>query len=146
MAAPAVPARLAMPSWASRLAEATGGRSVQVALGDDGSVRLQTIRDADGMTVVNLRFSDPDLQALAGAHAGRLREALDAHFAEPVRLSLGDGSAAGGSFSDTGERAGQAPNSHTLRTSSHTGAPAASRADSGRTSAAVPSGRREWIG
>ena len=145
-AAPPLPARLAMPAWAARLADAAGGRSVQVALGDDGSVRLQTVRDGDGLTV-SLRFSDPDLQAFAGLHAARLRDALDAHFAEPVRLSLADGSGgpSDGSPSNgsgAGGSSGREPGGHT---------PGRSAAPAGRPSdpappAAAPPGRREWIG
>ncbi len=140
-----LPARLAAPAWAERLA-AAGGQSVQVALGDDGTVRLQATRDGDAMTV-RVQFSDPELQALAGTHAGRLREVLDAHFAEPVRLALGEPApdTAGGFGRDGASDRDGKPATPPPSTSS------ASRADAALDSpphdpAPSGSGRREWVG
>ena len=140
-----LPARLAAPVWAGRLA-AAGGQAVQVALGDDGTVRLQATRDGEAVTV-RVQFSDPELQALAGTHAGRLREVLDAHFAEPVRLALGEhapDTASGFGHDGAGGRnpkhAAPAPRP-----------PSASRPDAAPDSVphdSAPSGpgRREWVG
>ena len=143
-ARPAVPARLATSTWTGRLAETAGGRSVQVALGEDGTVRLQTVRDGDGVTV-SLRFSDPDLQALAGTHAARLRDVLDAHFDEPVRLSLSDG---GGAQGDGAGPGGRQPD-HAAGRPARTASPASTASASpvpARPAATAPSGRREWVG
>ena len=60
----------------------------------DGTVHLSTERTADGVTV-RVHFSDPDLQALAGSHAGRLRDVLESHLDAPVHLSFAGGSASG---------------------------------------------------
>ncbi len=139
----AVPARLAVPAWAERLAEARGGKAVQVALGEDGTVRLQTVRDGDGVTV-SLRFSDPDLQTLAGTHAARLRDVLDAHFDEPVRLSLSDGGGAHDGAHPDGR-----PADHAGGRPSRTPSPAPSASAApvpAPPTATVRSGRREWVG
>ncbi|WP_420456789.1 hypothetical protein [Rubrivirga sp.] len=137
-----LPARLSPSAWLGALGAASG-RSVQVALGDDGTVRLRTDHEGDGVTV-RLHFSDPELQSLAGAHAGRLRDVLAEHFAEPVQLSLADGST-------TGDGAATGDGS----TGSHAGTPG-ERSGSASSSAALDSsptsprsfvaGRREWIG
>ena len=82
-----LPSRLAAPAWMGALTHSTP-QSIEVDLADgDGQVRLRTRRDADGLSVV-VRFSDPELGALAGLHVRRIAEALEAHFAEPVQLSL----------------------------------------------------------
>ena len=143
--APPVPARLAMPVWLERLPPASE-RHVQVGLGDDGSVRLRTSRQPDGITV-QVHFSDPELQALAGVHADRLRAALETHFAEPVRLSLSDGLASdpgtsdsNSGFADSRQREA-APPSDARR----------SRPSGGDLSSPTPTqpslnGRHEWVG
>lgn len=140
-----VPARLAVPVWAERLAQASGGRTVRVSLGDDGAVRLQTTTSDDGVTTVHLRFSDPDLQALAGQHAGRLREVLDGHFSDPIRLSL-DADSGPGDFGSGGSPGDGAP-ARRDALAPHSTAPA-SRAP--QTSTLAPtrlgSGQREWVG
>jgi hypothetical protein len=140
-----LPARLASAAWIEALGTAAG-RSVQVALGEDGTVRLRTDRDGDGVAV-RLHFSDPELQALAGSHAARLREVLAEHFAEPVRLSLGDPSANGGPASDpsggdargSGERGGHS-SPQPVR------GPSGATASSSTDRPLAPDGRREWIG
>ena len=136
-----LPARLAVPSWLGKLS-ATAGQAVQVMLGEDGTVRLQTQREQDGVTV-SVRFSDPDLQALAGAHAVRLREVLEAHFTEPVRLSLSDGLAADAGASDSHTSDGRASNGASPGASADG---AAVSTTSTARSTARASGRREWIG
>ena len=140
----APPARLAAPTWLSRLATAERSQSVQVALGGgDGTVHLQTRREGEGVSV-SLRFSDPELQALASAHVGRLRDALDAHFAEPVRLVLTDGADARGSDARGG--AGQPPSRDPSRPSPSGRARAADPAPIATPPRPSADGRREWIG
>ncbi len=135
-----VPARLSPAAWLGSL-DAANGRSVQVALGDDGTVRLRTDREGDGVTV-RLMFSDPELQSLAGAHAGRLRDVLAEHFAEPVLLSLPDGSTAG-----DGAATGDGAAGHGTPSERGPAAPSAAAPDA-RPSSTRPlvAGRREWIG
>ncbi|MEO0557933.1 MAG: hypothetical protein AAF170_07095 [Bacteroidota bacterium] len=139
-----VPTRLAVPVWLERLTP-SGDRHVQVGLGEDGSVRLQTVRQPDGITV-QIQFTDPELQALAGVHADRLRAALETHFAEPVRLSLPDGLATDSGTADsgasdsgfTGSRQHDAsPTSESRPSDSESTSPTPTRA---------PLGRREWVG
>ncbi len=138
-APPALPARLAVPAWIGA-AVAAGARAVQVALGADGTVRFQAEREADGVTV-RLQFSDPDLHALAGAHAARLRDVLEAHFSEPVHLALGDAGAehAGTDAGHAGADRGGSPSP----SSASAGGPSSSDRPAPRSFA---SGRREWIG
>ncbi len=135
-AAAALPARLSPAAWLGAL-DAAGSRAVQVALGDDGTVRLRTERDGDGVAV-RLHFSDPDLQALAGAHADRLRDLLSDHFSEPVHLSFGDGSGAGGGSQGTGDGA---PRDRDRDPSASGATPEPSPP-----SRSPAPGRREWIG
>ena len=149
-APPPLPARLATSVWLEHLT--ANGDRVQVSLGEDGSVRLRTQRQADGVTV-HLQFSDPEMQALAGVHADRLREALETHFAEPVRLALADARSDGAGPNDAGSHGsgahdadGQSGGSRGTRPSDP--APGASGPDdspltSARTAA---DGRREWVG
>lgn len=131
--ASALPARLAVPTWLGPLASATAP-GVEVALADgDGHVRLQTERSVEGLAVV-VRFSDPELGALAGLHLRQIADALEAHFAEPVQLSLDHPGADGeGAPSDRGRRAG--PEADTASTTASAAVPASSR----------PLGRTEWI-
>ena len=140
-----MPARLAAPAWLNALATAGNRRSVRVDLADGGSVRLRTEQEGDAVNV-RVQFSDPELQALAGAHAGRLRDLLEAHFAEPVRLHLADGQAqAGGPGADGSPGHDDRPG---------TGRPAGRSAPRAASDAVAPStpdarpaaGRREWIG
>jgi len=137
-----------MPAWLERLTPASE-RHVQVGLGDDGSVRLQTLRQPDGITV-QIHFSDPELQALAGVHVDRLRTALETHFAEPVRLSLSDGLATDSGTTDSGASDPGFANSRQrdAASSSQTQRPRASASDlSSPTPARSPlDGRREWVG
>lgn len=134
----ALPARLAAPVWVNRLdVLAAGQHSVEVALDDgDGTVHLQTRRDGEGLSVV-VRFSDPELGALAGVHARQIAEALEAHFAEPVRLAVGDHAADGGS---SGDRTPHDARPQTPRTASTEAAP------SSDAPAPRSLGRREWVG
>ncbi len=136
-----LPARLAVPAWLGKLS-AAATQSVQVMLGEDGTVRLQTQREGDGVTV-SVRFSDPELHALAGAHAVRLRDVLDAHFAEPVRLSLSDGLAADAGTSD-GRHAGDASPKASAGPRGDSARPPSS--PSSAPARAAASGRREWVG
>lgn len=100
-APPALPPRLAASAWIGPLTSATP-QSVEVALAEgDGHVRLRTQRGTDGLAVV-VRFSDPELGALAGLHVRQITEALEAHFAEPVQLSLGHAGADGDAPPDQG--------------------------------------------
>ncbi|GAB5537434.1 MAG: hypothetical protein Rubg2KO_36830 [Rubricoccaceae bacterium] len=143
-AAPPVPARLSMPVWLERLTPASD-RFVQVGLGDDGSVRLHTLRQPDGITV-QIHFSDPELQALAGVHADRLRTALETHFAEPVRLSLSNELASDAGSTDSGasdpgsrdpsRRNASAQETHSPRPDLPSHTPSRSSHE----------GRREWVG
>ena len=131
-----LPARLAAPAWIDRVPGA--GQEVRVSLGEDGAVRLQTVQDADGVTV-SVRFSDPELQALAAAHAPRLRELLESHFEGAVRLSLdsaGPDADAQGHARDGA--ASRSPRPGPARTTEPTAAPRPE-------TAAVQTGR-EWIG
>lgn len=131
--ASAIPARLAVPTWLGPLASATA-QGVEVALAEgDGNVRLQTERGADGLTVV-VRFSDPELGALAGLHLRQITDALEAHFAEPVRLSLDQPGADGeGTPSERGRPAG--PEAEGAPDPPPPATPLSSR----------PLGRTEWI-
>ena len=144
---PAPPARLAAPTWISRLATAERAQSVQVALGGgDGTVHLQTQREGEGVSV-SLRFSDPELQALASAHVGRLRDALDAHFAEPVRLTLADGTGTGPDARGSGAQGGAGESAARDPSRPSPGG----RARAADPPARLPrppaaDGRREWIG
>ncbi len=143
--APPLPARLAAPAWIGKLAT-VAGQAVQVMLGEDGSVRLQTQRDNDGVSV-SVHFSDPELQALAGTHAARLRDVLEAHFTAPVRLSLSDGLTADAGASDAQTSGDHASNGSPSGGSS--AATAASQSPSPALSSrptARADGRREWIG
>ena len=144
-----LPARLETSAW---LSEARPGarRSVRVMLEEGGSVRLQT-QSLDEGVVVRIQFSDPELQALAGVHAGRLRDVLEAHLAEPVRLSLPDadsppsglGADVGGHSSepDADGAMGQGGRREPRPTSRASEPPSSSPAG-----ARLPSDRREWIG
>lgn len=119
-------------------------------LEEGGSVRLQT-QSLDEGVVVRIQFSDPELQALAGVHAGRLRDVLEAHLAEPVRLSLPDadsppsglGADVGGHSSepDADGAMGQGGRREPRPTSRASEPPSSSPAG-----ARLPSDRREWIG
>lgn len=136
--APALPPRLATPVWLDRLdVLAAAPNHVEVALGEgDGTVRLQTRRDGDQLSVV-VRFSDPELGALAGAHARQIAEALEQHFAEPVRLALGDATADGrGRGDQRGDARPEAPSA---------GSPTASGPPPPDASPR-PLGPREWVG
>ena len=147
-AAPPVPARLAMPVWLERLTPSSE-RHVQVGLGDDGSVRLQTVRQPDGITV-QIQFTDPELQALASVHADRLRAALETHFSEPVRLSLPDGLATDSGTTDSGasdpgftnsRQSDDGPTSDSRHTRT-----SGSDSSSQTPTRAPLNGRREWVG
>ena len=143
--APPIPTRLAMPAWLERLTPATD--RVQVSLGGDGSVRLQTVRQLDGLTI-QLHFSDPELQALAGAHMDRLRTALETHFSEPVRLSLPDGLASSSGGSDFGASdPGSRDSGHRTASPLPNGLRAQRSDLSTHTPTRAPlDGRREWVG
>ncbi|WP_412069068.1 hypothetical protein [Rubrivirga sp. IMCC43871] len=141
------PARLAAPAW-GRALDAAGGRAVRLDLPDGGSVRLQAASGADGVAV-SVRFSDPDLQALAGAHAAQLREVLDAHFGEPVRLTIADASAASADGRADGRADGDASGSPGDRPHGGHGGPGPPDPTSSTPTpspAPVVTGRYEWFG
>ena len=131
----ALPARLAAPAWLSRLTPEAA--QVRVALGEDGAVRLHTRPDGDGVAVT-VQFSDPEMQALAAAHAPRLREVLAAHFGADVTLSLGDADVGQGERGSARDPAPSTP------TASATGRPSLDSATI-RPRRALGAGR-EWIG
>ena len=150
-----LPARLATATWTRELDPALDAQRVRVALGTDGAVRLDAARQPDGMAV-QIHFTDPELQALAGAHVERLRAALEQHFAEPVRLSLSDGTSDSTSDGGSDQSSAQA--------GSDRGGAGAGGSDDARPDAASPPGlsqatftdafpppkpipgRYEWIG
>ena len=144
------PARLATSLWMERLtAEAD---RVQVSLGEDGSVRLRTLRQAEGVTV-HLQFSDPEMQALASAHVDRLRDALETHFAEPVRLALADAGSNGAGAHDAGANGagthdadGRSDGSPPSPTTDLTPVDAPPDGSPHPLARAAADGRREWIG
>jgi len=138
-----VPSRLAVPAWLHALATAADRRGVRVALAEGGSVRLDTARDADAVTV-RVQFSDPELQALAGAHASRIRDALETHFAEPVRLQLTDAGTQAGGHPGGDRPAERGAPRDASPTDSSAGTPDASTPTS--SDARPATGRREWIG
>ena len=141
-AAPAhgpLPARLAAPAWVGRLDAAD--LDVRVPLGDDGAVRVQTTREGDGLAVT-VRFSDPELQALAASHAPRLREVLEAQLDASVRLSLGEADVGADGRGQGQERAARtAPSSRSVGDAA-AGAPARPRGAQSHTHHAG----HEWIG
>ncbi|MGB3544473.1 hypothetical protein [Rubrivirga sp.] len=129
-----VPSRLAVSAWLDRIP--TDGQ-VRVSLGEDGSIHLQTSNDADG-TTVSVRFSDPELQALAAAHAPRLRELLESHFEGAVRLSLDSSGADANTEGQTRDGSPDRP--------SRPDSGLVTTTDSPRPRPAVAQNGREWIG
>ena len=142
--APPLPARLATSIWLERLA--ADADRVQVSLGEDGAVRLRTQRQPDGVTV-HLQFTDPEMQALASLHADRLREALETHFAEPVRLALPDASSDGAGTNHAGSNGADSPGEGAHTPNAPNSVPSDSAPDAPpHTSAPAADGRREWVG
>ncbi|PAP75763.1 hypothetical protein [Rubrivirga marina] len=140
-----VPPRLAVPAWLHALATPAGRTSVRVALAEGGSVRLDTVREADAVTV-RVQFSDPELQALAGAHASRIRDALEAHFSEPVRLQFNDTGAHAGPHSGGEDAADRGARRPSASSGTDGAAPEAASPDPPPPIARTAAGRREWIG
>ena len=144
---PALPPRLSAAAWMSRL-PAAGAQSVQVALGGgDGTVRLQTQRDGDGVAVT-VRFSDPELQALAATPRGPApRGARRPLRRAPSRLVLAD--ALGADAGGTSEHASDADDHPAAGrpTPRVDGRPDTSDTNAPPHRPAPPAGgRREWVG
>jgi hypothetical protein len=138
-----LPARIDPVHWA-RLLDRVGGarRILEITLDDgDGTLRVQADRGIDGLTV-QVRFSDPELHALAGAHASRLQDALSTQLSAPVRLSLADAPSAdaGGSGQHP---SGQPEREGSAQPTNRVPAAGASVEPTERRNAL---GHREWVG